>query len=290
MQIRAATLDDVERLAAFIGRCTLAHQGVRRDSAAEIRQRLTRPGTDPALDSWLVEDGDVIGFAQAWVEPAAVVCYMRVDPEQTGRGVATELFARARQRAAELGATTLHATSWPKDEAAAPFLEAQGFRPIRYLSLMTIDLDGPPEEPETSGRPLAPGEDLRPVFEAVRAVFPEQESFESWVHEYEGFDPTLWFVAEDVADIAGFALCLPELAEDPEAGYVAELGVREDRRGEGLGLALLRQTFVEFHRRGKRRVSLHVDVDNLTGAVRLYEKAGMTADPRVVVWERSVYY
>jgi ribosomal protein S18 acetylase RimI-like enzyme len=47
---------------------------------------------------------------------------------------------------------------------------------------------------------------------------------------------------------------------------------------------------VEFHRRGKRRVSLHVDVDNLTGAVRLYEKAGMTADPRVVVWERSVYY
>ena len=287
MQIRAATLDDVERLAAFMGRCTLEHQGVRRDSAAEIRQRLTRPGTDPALDSWLVEEGDVIGFAQAWVEPEAVVCYVRVDPEHRGRGVATELFVRARERAGEFDATKLHATSWPQDEAAAPFLEAQGFEPIRYFSLMTVELDGPPEA-ETPGRPMTPGEDLRPVFEAVRAVFPEQQSYEEWLHEYEGFDPTLWFVVEDEAGIAGFALCLPELPENPQAGYVAELGVREDRRGEGLGLALLRQTFAEFQRRGKRCVSLHVDVDNLTGALRLYEKAGMTADPRVVVWERSL--
>ena len=287
MQIRAATLDDVERLAAFMGRCTLEHQGVRRDSAAEIRQRLTRPGTDPALDSWLVEEGDVIGFAQAWVEPEAVVCYVRVDPEHRGRGVATELFVRARERAGEFDATKLHATSWPQDEAAAPFLEAQGFEPIRYFSLMTVELDGPPEA-ETPGRPMKPGEDLRPVFEAVRAVFPEQQSYEEWLHEYEGFDPTLWFVVEDEAGIAGFALCLPELPENPQAGYVAELGVREDRRGEGLGLALLRQTFAEFQRRGKRCVSLHVDVDNLTGALRLYEKAGMTADPRVVVWERSL--
>jgi len=61
----------------------------------------------------------------------------------------------------------------------------------------------------------------------------------------------------------------------------------EERRGEGLGLALLRQTFVEFHRRGRRRVSLHVDVDNLTGALRLYTRAGMSPDPRLVVWQRE---
>ena len=88
--------------------------------------------------------------------------------------------------------------------------------------------------------------------------------------------------------MAGFALCLPELAEDEEAGYVAELGVRPDRRGQGLGLALLRQTFIEFHARGRKRASLHVDADNLTGAVRLYTRAGMTPDPRFVVWERKL--
>ena len=67
MEIRPATLDDVDRLAAFMGRCTLAHQGVRRESVDEIHQRLTKPGTDPALDTWLVEDdAEVAGFAQVW--------------------------------------------------------------------------------------------------------------------------------------------------------------------------------------------------------------------------------
>jgi len=295
MQIRAATLDDVARLAEFMGRCTLAHQGVRRASEDEIRQRLTRPGTDPALDTWLAENGDVIGFAQVWVEPADVVCYVRVDPEHRGEGIATALLERAKRWAGELSAELQHATSWPKDEAAAPFLEAQGFEPIRYLSLMTIDLDQPPAAPDWPAdvrvRALAKGDDLRPVWQAQQSIFAETaQNFDEWLHEYTGtggLDPTLWFVAEADDGWAGFALCMPELAEDPQAGYVNELGVRADRRGQGLGLALLRQTFVEFHRRGRRRVSLHVDADNLTGAVRLYTRAGMSPDPRLVVWQRE---
>jgi mycothiol synthase len=295
MQIRAATLDDVASLAAFMGRCTLAHQGVRRASEDEIRQRLTRPGSDPALDSWLVEDGDVVGFAQVWPEPNDVVCYIRVDPAHTGKGIATALLERAEPRARRLSDAPLHATSWPKDDAAAPFLEAHGFEPIRYLALMTIPLDEPPAVPRWPAgvrvRALDEGADLRAVWEAQQSIFPEQpQTFDEWLHEYTGgggFDPTLWFVAEADDCWAGFALCMPELAEDPEAGYVNEIGVRAERRGQGLGLALLRKAFTEFHRRGRRRVSLHVDVDNLTGAVRLYIRAGMSPDPRLVVWQRE---
>ena len=160
---------------------------------------------------------------------------------------------------------------------------------------MTIDLDQPPAAPHWPAgvrvRALAEGADLRPVWEAQQSIFPETpQSFDEWLHEYTGaggLDPTLWFVAEADDGWAGFALCMPELAEDPQAGYVNEIGVRPERRGQGLGLALLRQTFIEFHRRGKRRVSLHVDVDNLTGAVRLYTRAGMSPDPRLVVWQRE---
>ena len=151
MQIRAATLDDVARLAEFMGRCTLAHQGVRRASEDEIRQRLTRPGTDPALDSWLAEDGDVIGFAQVWAEPADVVCYVRVDPEHTGEGVATALLERAERRARQLSAGPQHATSWPKDEAAAPFLEANGFAPDPLL-LADDDRARPARRSRPTGR------------------------------------------------------------------------------------------------------------------------------------------
>jgi mycothiol synthase len=295
MEIRAATLDDVARLAAFMGRCTLAHQGVRRASEDEMRQRLTRPGSDPRLDSRLVEDGDVLGFAQVWAEAANVVCYVRVDPEHTGRGIATALLERSARRAGDLSGNPLHATSWPKDEAAGPFLEAHGFEPIRYLSLMVIDLHEPLAEPQWPAsvrvRALEPGADLRPIWEAQQSIFPEApQGFEEWVHEYAGgggLDPTLWFVAKDDDGWAGFALCIPELAEDPLAGYVNELGVRPDRRGHGLGLALLRRAFVEFHARGKRRVALHVNAHNLTGAVRLYTRAGMSPDPRLIVWERE---
>jgi N-acetylglutamate synthase-like GNAT family acetyltransferase len=144
MQIRAATLDDVERLAEFMGRCTLAHQGVRRASADEMRQRLTQPGTDPELDTWLVEGagGDIAGFAQVWPEPPAVVCYVRVDPERTGQGIGSTLLERGAARARELSPqpTALHATTWPKDESAAPFPRE---RRVRADPLLLADDDRP---------------------------------------------------------------------------------------------------------------------------------------------------
>jgi ribosomal protein S18 acetylase RimI-like enzyme len=58
-------------------------------------------------------------------------------------------------------------------------------------------------------------------------------------------------------------------------GWVGSLGVLRPWRKRGLGLALLRHSFNEFYRRGKRKVGLGVDAQNLTGALRLYENAGM---------------
>ena len=46
-------------------------------------------------------------------------------------------------------------------------------------------------------------------------------------------------------------------------------------RKRGIGLALLRHSFNEFYRRGRRKVGLGVDAQSLTGALRLYEGAGM---------------
>ena len=53
------------------------------------------------------------------------------------------------------------------------------------------------------------------------------------------------------------------------------LAVRRPWRQHGLGMALLRHSFGEFHRRGARKVGLGVDSENTTGATRLYERAGM---------------
>jgi ribosomal protein S18 acetylase RimI-like enzyme len=65
------------------------------------------------------------------------------------------------------------------------------------------------------------------------------------------------------------------LAEGPEKGWVDDLGVRRAWRRRGLALALLQHSFREFYKRGTRKVGLGVDASSLTGATRLYEKAGM---------------
>jgi mycothiol synthase len=56
---------------------------------------------------------------------------------------------------------------------------------------------------------------------------------------------------------------------------VGELSVRRPWRKVGLGLALLHHAFGEFYRRGEHNVRLNADSQNLTGAIRLYTRAGM---------------
>jgi ribosomal protein S18 acetylase RimI-like enzyme len=89
--------------------------------------------------------------------------------------------------------------------------------------------------------------------------------------EDPGFDADVWFLAEAGAELAGACLCWSE-------GWVKDLAVAPSARGRGLGEALMRQAFAEFHRRGLATVGLKVDADNPTGAVRLYERVGMARD------------
>lgn len=59
-------------------------------------------------------------------------------------------------------------------------------------------------------------------------------------------------------------------------------------RKRGVALALLRHTFGEFRRRGYAAVELDMDSENLTGALRVYERAGMRATRQSVVFEREL--
>ena len=67
----------------------------------------------------------------------------------------------------------------------------------------------------------------------------------------------------------------PQWEEDSSFAWIDELGVLRPWRRKGIAGALLLQSFGEFHRRGRYKVGLGVDGDSLTGATRLYERAGM---------------
>jgi ribosomal protein S18 acetylase RimI-like enzyme len=161
---------------------------------------------------------------------------------------------------------------------------------IRSFYIMRIDMDSAPALPNWStGIKLHPytSEQLPEVYAAYRESFqdhfgyvelPFESGLERFKHGLENdpqHDPTLWFVAWDGNEIAGFCLCRTASPSDHNAGYVNILGVRRTWRNHGLGLALLQCAFGEFHRRGQMHVELGVDAKNLTGALRLYEKAGM---------------
>jgi ribosomal protein S18 acetylase RimI-like enzyme len=117
----------------------------------------------------------------------------------------------------------------------------------------------------------------------------EPDPYESWTHWYvedPSFDPSLWFLAEAGDDLAGIVLARPNESE-PGLGWIRILGVVPEYRRRGLGEALLRHTFAEFARRGFEAVGLGVDAENPTGAVRLYERAGMHVARTSLLFEKS---
>ncbi len=93
---------------------------------------------------------------------------------------------------------------------------------------------------------------------------------------------------QDGDQIAGISLCWPHPDDDPDMGWVGILGVLSPWRRKGLALALLQHSFSEFWRRGKRKVGLGVDASNLTGAMRLYTKAGMSPYRQFDLYEKKI--
>jgi ribosomal protein S18 acetylase RimI-like enzyme len=161
---------------------------------------------------------------------------------------------------------------------------------------MEIELQEAPKIPS-----FPEGIELRPflleahnqaVFEAHEQAFSDHwghtpGTFESWKHhliEPESFDPSLWFIAWDGDQIAGYSICRYRMG----SGWVGTLGVRPPWRKRGLGEALLLHSFGEFYKRGTRIIGLGVDAQNPTGATRLYQKAGMHVASDSIVYEKEL--
>jgi mycothiol synthase len=281
---------------------SLATTGFSDIDADSLRNTWQVPGFDPTRDVYFVfsPEAALAGYLEVWTNadpPVHPFIWGIVAPEFQGRGIGTHLLAWGEQRARRV----LEAV--PPDIRVAPvagtpaviksskdLLENNGWGYIRSFYTMLIDLDSTPPAPEfpPDVRPRTfRAEDAEAVFRTVDESFsdhfghvdqPFASAFARFRHnmiEDPIFDPSLWFLGMAGEEIAGAALCRLKAPDDPECGYVSILGVRRQWRKRGLGLALLRQAFGEFQRRGYRKVSLGVDAQNITGALRLYEKAGM---------------
>jgi mycothiol synthase len=302
VELRSPRLDEVPAVTGLVNRVSDELFGEREETEESVRRWLTAPKLDPETDARIaVTDEEIRGYADLGAHPDprywADLRVPRSEDDDVRTALLSWLEARARERGEGKDEALLRFFCWAQDEPEKRLLEQAGYLLIRHSYRMRIDFEGKPPEPEwpdgTQVRTVRDG-DMEAVYETHQETFEDswehaRDSFEEWRHwlHGEGFDPSLWFLAEDGGEPAGISLC--RLFEvEPGLGWVSVLGVRRSWRRRGLGRALLLHSFHELGRRGCHAVGLGVDAESLTGANRLYKNAGMRVVRRSDIYEKKI--
>ena len=289
---RPATPDDLAGITDLWVRFERATRGFVETDEGAVRDDWRAPGFDLAGDTLvLVDGGQVVGYALTDDTGDADSV---ADPARGGEGLEDRLLGWL-EREGDRRRTPLRHYWAGDDAAAAERFRRRGWDAARTYWRMRIDLDTPTPEPRwpagVTVRGLEPERDGRAAHEALRTAFADigdgsgQSSWEEWSAlrlDPERFDGGLSLVAEEAGDVVGVGL--GEVL--PESAFVRQLAVPRAARGRGLALALLHETFRRAAGRGLPAVVLGVDAANATGAVRLYERAGMRVFEQFTRWDR----
>ena len=308
LKLRAAQWTDLGPVAQLIlDVCTSDGDETMAVPPEELRGEWETPGFNLETDAWVVTtaDGRVVGYEEFFnrYAHASLQGDGYVHSDFMGNGIGTAMLHALEERARkEMELAEPEQRVFIRngmaigDTVSREMHEAEGYKPIRFFWRMEIILDGTPPIPTWPD-----GVELRPfdldahtylVYRAHEEAFSDHwghtpRSFEEWKHnttEGENFDPSLWFIAWDGDQIAGYTLNRFRNGK----GWVGTLGIRRPWRKRGLGLALLYHSFGEFYKRGMPVISLGVDAANPTGATRLYQKAGMHVAAEYVSYEKEL--
>jgi len=253
---------------------------------------------DPERDARVVRDGDrVVGYGvvRELGERRRVEAY--VHPDAHGRGIGKRLATVLEEDAVRSGARRIQNAVLETDVAARGLLESLGYGAVRVFREMRIELEARPPAPEWPDGlrvlPFDPERDALEFHAAHQDAFadhrdPTPRDFESWSKIHLGserFDPTLWCVVRAGNEIAAGTICT---GDTYGGGFVHALFTRRPWRKQGVGAALLNDSFGRFWERGERNVGLGVDAASDTGAFRLYERAGMAPVLGWVVYEKEL--
>ena len=308
---------DVEQILELCRAAAIAEYGSPDIDERMIRGAFQLPGLDPATDTLLIldEDGRAVGTADYYdgdTQHIAPYLFFRVQPDH-GDGVVPDALlgwgadraGRNAHLAPEGARVALHADTAAVNGEVVAALERNGWHRDRVDWTMEIDLAAAaplpePEWPEgitvRSADPDNLERDAHLLHETERESFSDHYGytpapFEEWWHfrtQFNEAEPELWLLAMAGDEVAGMALVASKRAGQPDLGWISSLGVRRPWRRRGLALALLLHAFRLLAERGKPRAGLGVDSQSLTGATRLYEKAGMHVVREFYEYERVI--
>lgn len=304
LTVRPARLDEVENLLRPAWALDTIYNSSPDVTVQDFTADLKRPGFDLEKDTRAIFDaaGACVAYGDVISETPHVrnFLYGAVHPDWHGQGLGTWLTRWGLSRVAERipeapeNAEVL-AQSWfyHDNSAAEQLLQNEGFELERLFYEMAYDLrpDTPPEPlpmpADITVRRFDPERDTDALFDAYIATFrdhfgyierPREAAFARWrfmVLDTPYYDPNLITLAEEDGKVVGYAVTHHSDEASDSDGYVHHLGVVREWRRRGLASALLSHVFADYHARGSKRVVLGVDAYNPTGALKLYETAGM---------------
>lgn len=297
-------LADADEMLALAHACDVAAIGAPDVTDGELQAWFDSPFTNPEVDGWIVRDpaGRLAGgayIANSYGERSDIgIVYVHplADPALYRRLVDL-LVLRSAERAAEAGRADHDLVVWCTNAPRlAQAVAEAGARKARTFAVMRRELDG-----SEGAVPLPDGVTITAVHSEDEAQMREfhavyvasfaghynfnPSTYEAWRAHVAAAANTpyhQWLVARVDGGMVGVMQAGPISAD--AGGLIWILAVLEAFRGRGIAKALLDQAFAVFRAQGLARAGLGVDVENDTGAYRLYESVGMrvlyTADAR----------
>jgi len=317
--IRPVTLDDAGKGAELFNACNQSFGISGTDTEEGVRFEWDDPefSLEKSTRALFTLDGEKMVAYQEVLDTSTIPVRPRmwghVHPDYLGRGIGTYLFQWAEKlahrvfdRVPEDARVVFTAGRNSKNQYAHDLFVANGYLPTgqawqKMLVELTEEMPLDPPAPEgLRWVTMIELQDTRKAYAAHRDAFHDHRGFvaedfevmykrwSDYMLDEKFFDPSLWWILMDGETIAGYSFNWLENDDNPDEGYVAQLGVLPTYRKRGAGNAVLRKAFHELWKRGKRKVSLFVDGSSLTGANRLYMNAGMRVAESYESYEKEM--
>ncbi len=295
------------------------HDGVEwLPDAALLEHDLEHDGSfRPALDGQVAElGGRLVGLATTGWRRRGDKLVHRIDltvrPSDRRQGIGgillewAERHAAERARAGEAGPIELarELGGWAEDQVPghAQLAASHGYRAVRRGMDMLRPVSAPiPDAPLPPGieiRPVVPAEHRR-IWEADTEAFRDhweaavrtEADFEWWFGR-PNLDTSLWRVAWEGEEVVGSVLTTIDPDENARLGinraWLDHISVRRRWRRRGVASALIAATLRLLAELGVEQAALGVDTENLSGAVRVYERMGFVRHHSGVHYRRSL--
>lgn len=310
---------DLAALVDLVNMCNRADGADWLETADALRVFFENPtGCDITRDYWIAEvDGKMVGGA--WIQrrdqsdgERVYSLRGRVHPDWRRRGIGRWLLRgslraaqawEARDASRAKGRVQAQAVLDTPSDGKRCLIETHGFTPNRYIYLMTRPLDGRyPDFRLPEGLEIRPvgNKDKRAVWEADVEAFrdhwgysPPEEADYARYAAMPIVNPVLFKVAFDrEGKIAGIVQNFVDTDENAalgmRRGWTEDISTRRDWRRKGVARALIVESLKLHEALGMTEAALHVDTENPTGALKVYEDCGYRPVKTEIVYRRPL--